>query len=1614
MKTIFGSTKSLFSLFALCLLFSAQISNADPNLPTGFTPISGNLSASQTANTLNVTAGSNNSIVNWNTFNIGSGYTVNMQLPGANSAILNRVIGNNPSSIFGTLKSNGRVLLINENGILFGPMARVNVGSLMASTLNISNANFLAGNYLFKQLGSAASIVNKGDITAASGVVNLFAGAIENSGTITADNGQVNLAVGQEVAFTNRNGTGFLVYVDQKLIDKVAGFNDAIKNTGTIQANAGLVKLQAQLENDLYQYAVNTSGSVIADRAANVDGHIQFISSGDVLNKGTVSASGSGYIQGNSLQNNGSISAGNDLGIKVEGLKTITRSDPDGSLIHSPDGSSDFNLFSRPVQTLSFSLLNNPNASITAGNDLTINAQNIFNTSGTIEAGRDLGIKASLLVNERAGFYTEYIPWRGGIDGPSPYLPGTFERSDEESYYAYWIDRASGLPEAYLGAGRDLKLLVERTVNANSLLEAGRDLQVEGGSFVNAVKVLQGTQARRWKGAGFLGSRNKQFFGAPFSLAGSYSSVLVGNDANFKLTGNFNNASMLDVSGDLAVEAQNVNIGILDNRIQTPNPVVLAPMFVVPFWADIPKDFAGFEALTPESRAALARALRSYLFNQTGKAYFGHEFMSADGTLAWLLANAKAALLADPSLVFGKKLTQKQINKLEKPILWVEEDENGNRHIVVYVPDQYGDISSPEGLVQANNIKFDVQDKFYNSGTVVAKDNLTVNANEIVNEARTVKRSAVVRENKGMFRGNHKTVYFDEIQRGGNLSGDNVNLNANKSVTNRGGTVIAENALKIIAPEVTNEAQRGTELITWKSSFADKLIGGAKTYSLKPTFQGGLLSGKTVEITSPASLTGGANTGSFRNVGSDVHGDEKVSIKGFDTVENSWIAESYTTKDSRSVKGLSVNRDTTTGHVTQGASIASGEDVEIDASHFRNVAADVIASENITVIAGTIDITDDTLRSVDKHTSTGIKFSLPATVSINHQDTRNTHSTHQSSNLVAGRELKLESEGNLTVTGSNLMAGEKLDLKGNKVTIQNGLYTDTTKTIGGSASAGIGVGTINLGATVFKADGSAQTLTQSNLIGKNVSINGSNEVNLKASNVHGSESVEITTPKLDVTGEYQRQAYKSQSHGVTVSITLPQFAAAAAIANTTLGTVLDKVAPNQAAAGSSGGGKAGIGVSYSQSNSHNNSGQYVMSNISSPKLTINAPSQHIDGAVINDKVINPSNNHDYHDSGSTSFGFGVGTGGFNANIGSGNHSFGLGVGNSGLFGSVGYKDFNIGSSLNPGTGRVGLFGGAYGVNGSLGFTGGSGLFDAGASYGPIGIGGTFGNGHLKVGGTFGFWNADLIDYAKSGNTLPIDQTAERVELIDQTLTAVDKVRNTQNLSSGELEALNEIEQQLKAAKTIELTYGTDNSRQISNALINSAGNLIPTKLPDEALAEMSLSAQRLRLQLAHDIYSGLSNIPIVGIGFGAIDSFIYANQGTAYPGLNGVGINNQQNYNSLLTGTLSSLPLPGGKLVEKSIVRGIKGLIKRVGLPITGKIRFIPKDGWSLSNGLVKGNNGGYLDKFGNEWIRPKGQIINKPHWDVQLSDIGKKMLGNFSKSGSHLNVTKDGRISHF
>ena len=114
--------------------------------PTGGTVVTGTATIQQAGTTTTITQATNQAIINWNSFGIGANELVRFIQPGQLSVALNRVTGIDPSVILGSLQANGRVFLINPNGILFGQGSKVDVGSFVASTLDVQDGDFLSGN----------------------------------------------------------------------------------------------------------------------------------------------------------------------------------------------------------------------------------------------------------------------------------------------------------------------------------------------------------------------------------------------------------------------------------------------------------------------------------------------------------------------------------------------------------------------------------------------------------------------------------------------------------------------------------------------------------------------------------------------------------------------------------------------------------------------------------------------------------------------------------------------------------------------------------------------------------------------------------------------------------------------------------------------------------------------------------------------------------------------------------------------------------------------------------------------------------------------------------------------------------------------------------------------------------------------------------------------------------------------------------------------------------------------------------------------------------------------------------------------------------------------------
>jgi filamentous hemagglutinin family protein len=276
-------TKQGFTQISTLVAMALILSNCPVQaLPTGYEVVAGDVQfASPDASTLNITSQSNQAIINYQGFNILQGEAVNFLMPNSSASILNNVIGGAASQILGTLNSNGNVILVNPTGINFGPTARIDAGSILASTLRLSNQDFLNDNYMFTQdLDSApGAIVNQGKIAVQQGGHVVFAGgAIKNTGTITAPLGQIHLAVGDQITVAIGNGVFIDTVVDQTLQNRVEAYNTAIVNSGTLQADGGIIRAQALLKQNLYSQAVNTSGIIRVQSVEMKNGQITLLS----------------------------------------------------------------------------------------------------------------------------------------------------------------------------------------------------------------------------------------------------------------------------------------------------------------------------------------------------------------------------------------------------------------------------------------------------------------------------------------------------------------------------------------------------------------------------------------------------------------------------------------------------------------------------------------------------------------------------------------------------------------------------------------------------------------------------------------------------------------------------------------------------------------------------------------------------------------------------------------------------------------------------------------------------------------------------------------------------------------------------------------------------------------------------------------------------------------------------------------------------------------------------------------------------------------------------------------------------------------------------------------
>lgn len=227
---------------------------------------------------------SDQAIIHWESFSIGEEELAKFTQPSSTSAVLNRVTSQEPSALMGTLEANGKVILLNENGIVVGPNGTINTNGFLASTLDLLDSEFLQGGDLRFQGNSDKGIINLGTIKALEGDVALIGRYVRNEGRIEAHKGLGACAVGREILLKPEgNERIYICALSQSETQKGVG----IQQSGTIEA----LKVRLYADGNPYKVAINHEGKIDALTIHEQNGDVYLLAPvGKTIVNGTLRA----------------------------------------------------------------------------------------------------------------------------------------------------------------------------------------------------------------------------------------------------------------------------------------------------------------------------------------------------------------------------------------------------------------------------------------------------------------------------------------------------------------------------------------------------------------------------------------------------------------------------------------------------------------------------------------------------------------------------------------------------------------------------------------------------------------------------------------------------------------------------------------------------------------------------------------------------------------------------------------------------------------------------------------------------------------------------------------------------------------------------------------------------------------------------------------------------------------------------------------------------------------------------------------------------------------------------------------------------------------------------
>ena len=417
-RCIGAAARGCMLVFGTMLSAFLQTTQAGPE---GAQVVHGEVSFSQSGNTTSITA-SNKSIINYSSFDIAGPEIVEFIQPGRHASVLNRINSATPTNIDGTLRANGIVFFVNPAGVYIGEGAQINVNQLVASGLNISDADFMSGRMNFA--GGDGTVINRGDIVAEAAY--LVGREVVNSGNISCPAGHVIMAAGDRV-FLREHGSDILVEVEPPTQPQTAELQEpetVVSNEGSVTAAAGSITLAA---GDIYSHLISNTGSLTVSAEAESGGQVVVAGGGEFSNAGTITATSDGAnggtvaVSGANVINSGTIDVTGTEGGNVA-MEATSRLGQFGT-IRADGASSDggkVDLRAGEVVALRAESLTTANAGLTGdGGDVTVSSSDtaLFWPDARIEAtgGTESGHGGSI---ELSGHEQVYA--RGSVDASAP------------------------------------------------------------------------------------------------------------------------------------------------------------------------------------------------------------------------------------------------------------------------------------------------------------------------------------------------------------------------------------------------------------------------------------------------------------------------------------------------------------------------------------------------------------------------------------------------------------------------------------------------------------------------------------------------------------------------------------------------------------------------------------------------------------------------------------------------------------------------------------------------------------------------------------------------------------------------------------------------------------------------------------------------------------------------------------------------------------------------------------------------------------------------------------------------------------------------------------------